>query len=799
MTIPDAAARLGRFWIFDDLSPDELAACGDYFEQQTVTYGTILFRQGDPPDHFYLVEEGLIEEIGRDAGGVVTLRRKSEAGDSVGHRSLVEGTRRDSTATIREHAYLLSITLADFQKLVAMFPLLRERLKRTSVVNRLLAIPLFASFSQDQLLHVADLARVVQYPAGETIFSQGEPADALYVIDSGQIVEGVTGASPSTQTWPRYLSAGSCFGRYGLLYATTRRATAEAATDAQLFRFGADAFQWLCQVQPDFKDALKRPNVVQYLGQTELFAALDDEELQALAGYVGVAHLRPRDVLYTQGEVDPTFYILYEGEAIIRGRDDDGRERPRGYLQAGDSVGESSLFLRESRDVTVEATTNTNWFYLTAEDLDQFLELYPDVWETLLIKDGIEARRKLRRFRWMEPDEQLVFRSRRHWFYLLTTLILPGLALAAALVVFPLMPVPALGFLAVALAVSWIIWRAIDWGNDFYIVTTRRVAHLEKLLFVREGLDETPLDKIQNINIYKRFLGNVFGFGNLVIDTAAAAEAGRVIFTYVALPERIQAMVLDQMNRARAGERWKTRRAIRDRLEATVGAGIYPTVPKPALPPLFSTPLPNGSGTYDETGGFGSRWPLWTERRTEDQITWRKHWIRLIRKTLLPTLLLLPALAALILYLAGAREMDEVLILPIALLLLVAAFWWWWGFTDWGNDLYIVTDDRIIDTDRLPLGFRSSRTETMFDRIQNISYEIPNPVATLLNYGTVFAHTAGAVGRLDFLYVGDPRKVQAEIFRRLTAYEATQRHQQQEQQRDELSEWFAVYDQTQRP
>ncbi len=799
MTISDAAARLGQFWVFDDLSPDELAACGDYFEEQTVSYGTILFRQGDPPDRFYLVEEGLVEEIGRDAGGVVVLRRKSEAGDSVGHRSLADGTRRDTTATVREHAYLLSLTLADLQKLLAMFPLLRDRLKRTSVVNRLLAIPVFASFSQDQLLHIADMARVVQYPAGETIFSQGEPADALYVIDSGQVVEGIGGATLGTQTWPRYLSAGSCFGRYGLLYATTRRASAEAATDVQLFRFSADAFQWLCQVQPAFKDALKRPDVVQYLGQTALFAALGDEELQALAGYVGVAHLRPRDVLYTQGEIDPTFYILYEGEAIIRARDQDGRERPRGYLQAGDSVGESSLFLREPRDVTVEATTHTNWFYLTAEDLDQYLELYPEVWESLLVRDGVEARRKLRRFPWMEPDEQFVFRSRRHWFYLLTTLILPGLALAAALFVFPLMPEPALGFLAVALAVTWIIWRMIDWGNDFYIVTTRRVAHLEKLLLVRESLDETPLDKIQNINVYQRFLGSIFGFGNLVIDTAAAAEAGRVIFTYVAFPERIQAMVLDQMNRAQAGERWKARRAIRDRLEVSVGAGVYPVIPKPALPPLFSAPLPSGSGVDDGTRGFGSRWPFWIERRAADQIIWRKHWIRLIRRTLLPTILLLAALAVLILYVVGIFEMEEVLVLPMVLLLLAAAFWWWWGYEDWGNDLYIVTDDRIIDTERLPLGFRSSRTETMFDRIQNVSYQIPHPLATLLNYGTVFVHTAGVVGRLDFLYVSDPRKVQAEVFRRLTAYEATQRHQQQERQRDELSEWFAVYDQTRRP
>jgi uncharacterized membrane protein YdbT with pleckstrin-like domain len=134
-----------------------------------------------------------------------------------------------------------------------------------------------------------------------------------------------------------------------------------------------------------------------------------------------------------------------------------------------------------------------------------------------------------------------------------------------------------------------------------------------------------------------------------------------------------------------------------------------------------------------------------------------------------------------------------------AVIFVPVLIWWWWNFVNWGNDLYTVTDDRIIDTEALPLGFRSQRTETTFDRIQNVSYEIPHPLATLLNYGTVVIFTAGAEGTLDFLYVRDPRSVQAEIFRRLTAYEAGQRRNERDERWQELPQWFATYQSMQRP
>jgi len=104
-----------------------------------------------------------------------------------------------------------------------------------------------------------------------------------------------------------------------------------------------------------------------------------------------------------------------------------------------------------------------------------------------------------------------------------------------------------------------------------------------------------------------------------------------------------------------------------------------------------------------------------------------------------------------------------------------------------------VTNDRIIDVEKLPLGFRSQRTETTFDKVQNVNYIVPNPLATILRYGTVIIQTAGPEGRLTFEWVVHPQRVQAEIFHRLGIYNENKRRKDREQRTVDLPDWFASY------
>jgi uncharacterized membrane protein YdbT with pleckstrin-like domain len=120
--------------------------------------------------------------------------------------------------------------------------------------------------------------------------------------------------------------------------------------------------------------------------------------------------------------------------------------------------------------------------------------------------------------------------------------------------------------------------------------------------------------------------------------------------------------------------------------------------------------------------------------------------------------------------------------------------WWIWVFDNWKNDLYQVTSTRIIDVERLPFYLREERREASLGMIQNINLEIPGLAGQILNFGSVTIETAGA-GAFTFPYVVDPHQVQSEIFRRMEAFQQRQRQEEAERHRNELLDWFTVYDQ----
>ncbi|HFD39925.1 MAG TPA: cyclic nucleotide-binding domain-containing protein [Anaerolineae bacterium] len=796
MGITNAVERLRNFWIFAELGDRDLAHIGDLLLEERVQKDHVLFAQGDRPDFFYLVESGLIQETGTDGTGRVVLRRTIEPGGFLGRWALIHNRRRRATAIAKTNTHLLALRGADLLALLTMYPTLQANLVRTDIIARLLAIPLFRHFSEAQLEHIADLLTVVEYPPQQTIFRQGEVADGFYVVDRGQVLVG-----------DRYVTAGNFFGHSALFARRSiRQQTAIAQqTQVRLFRFKPDAFRWLDELRPGFHREIQQFDIQQHLRKATEFSHCTADDRRLLAGYVGLARYRPGDTLFYQGEFDPTLYFLYEGAVVASSLDQQTKKTTYRHLRAGQNgigFGQSALFLEEPRDVTVQATAETQLLYLHRADYNYLVQTSPAIEERLNLRPEVQERKQIKPVDWMTADEHLLFRERRHPFVLSMRLSFPILTLLALLVLWILHEPTEqgiLGYLLLALLflnVLWLLWVYVDWRNDYYTVTDQRAVHEEKTLFIRESREEAPLAKVQNVNVSQQFPGQWLGYGTLVIETAVKAEVSKLKFDYLRDPEKVQHLILTQTGHVKAREILEVRQTIREKLDESVGGTLHPLVPRPAIPwPPEETRPPSAAPNplrrlYAATFG---RW-FWIEKEEGNKITWRKHWVRLLWRVWMPSLLLLFWIALAIGVQLGFQKVHWGLIAVWVAGLLGLAFWWWWRFENWGNDLYSVTNDRVIDIEALPLGLRSKRTETMFDRIQNVSYEIPNFAATLLNYGTVIISTAGAEGTLNFVYVRDPQGVQAEIFRRLAAYEDQQRRRQQEEQWANLPDWFAEYD-----
>jgi len=70
------------------------------------------------------------------------------------------------------------------------------------------------------------------------------------------------------------------------------------------------------------------------------------------------------------------------------------------------------------------------------------------------------------------------------------------------------------------------------------------------------------------------------------------------------------------------------------------------------------------------------------------------------------------------------------------------------GFLNWYFDMFIVTDERIIDIDFKNLIYRNV-TSTKIDRIEDVTYTVSGAIPSFLDFGNVMIQTAGAGMGMD--------------------------------------------------
>ena len=546
-------------------------------------------------------------------------------------------------------------------------------------------------------------------------------------------------------------------------------------------------------------------NVVTQLEQIDLFSALSSADLLALADLAQREYRPSGQVICRQGERGHRFYLVQAGQLRVLHVDPDGIEQEVGIFGPGDSFGQTSLLLGEPHDATVEVLQDAALLYIEKEDLDWLLEERPGMLGRLRIPREIERRRRAPRFEWQDPDETVVFVLRKHDLILAQGLVLPGFLLLLVFAAYfaigstSFVGLVAGGLLA-AVPVLLALYRIVDHFNDNYVLTNKRVMHDEHVPLIHQCRVGAPLSRIQSIRVSQEgAAAQMFEFGDLYIETAGRA-AGQVLFQQIPDPDRAQEMIFEERRRAQAQARAEERAAIQEALDRRFGQ-----------PPSDAEPLQMGEADDSCDAGSQVRWPTWLlaplgvvryfipsfREEVGDTIIWRKHWVALLGPVTPPTALIV-LLTGVVAWLLLQERGDRTTILVfygVGLLFLVP--WWLWVFEDWHNEMYQVTPSRIIDIEQLPLALREERREASLGMIQNVNLSVPGVLGRLLGYGSVKIETAGA-GAFTFDYVKNPQAVQTEIFRRMAAFEDQQRQEEAQRRRDELLDWFAVYDQMRR-
>jgi CRP-like cAMP-binding protein/Zn-dependent protease len=216
---------------------------------------------------------------------------------------------------------------------------------------------------------LSDLAGRVQlrtYPAGKSVFRQGDRPGAFYVVRRGalQVIE--EHPDDGTERVIRTLTRGESFGELGLIDHAPRSATVRALEDTQLFEVDEPTFDRLLADMvnvPEFAPTLQE---IAELRQLPAFAALGSDDLAEVREHGTWRNVAPGEEIIEEGAEGDAFYAIRAGQVDVTRAGELLRT-----LGPGAHFGEVALLEDVPRTATVVARTPVRVFELDREGFDR--------------------------------------------------------------------------------------------------------------------------------------------------------------------------------------------------------------------------------------------------------------------------------------------------------------------------------------------------------------------------------------------------------------------------------------------
>lgn len=497
--------------------------------------------------------------------------------------------------------------------------------------------------------------------------------------------------------------------------------------------------------------------------------------------------------VFKQGDPGKDFFFVMDGQLRAV---DTTTQPPRllGYFTRGAIVGERVLLGRPARTATVEVISprakvaffnEDDWFWLLGVN-SRFRDYFENLESTRLQQSDFK-------FPGQQWDEVVVAHTKRHIIAFLATLPIPLGLLIAPTIFFLLAQLLGIPFLTTItdVVVSWtifpfiiiaillLVYNYFDWRNDDFIVTTKRVVHIERYLFFGEQRKDAPLTRIQDVTVTSGVLDVLFEADSVRIKTAGAGE---IDFSHVRHANHIRQVIFRERERAKARVAAADVAALRHNIahQFSMSEKLEKAVMEVAEKEVQVEGQPKTHHYNRMVDYFVPRVKEINDVEGSTVIVWRKHFLVLLGHIIVPLLTIMISfylfVASFVLWLP---PFGAPLAWPIQLILGVAVlaslFWYVWQYDDWNKDLYIVTNTQIIDIESSSFRLTRSRREGTFDNIQGVYSEVPTLFYKLINMGNVIIETAGTQETFTFTSVFDPASVTREIFNRWALYQQRER------------------------
>src|SRR5947209_7467012 len=388
---------------------------------------------------------------------------------------------------------------------------------------------------------------------------------------------------------------------------------------------------------------------------------------------------------------------------------------------------------------------------------------YDELWRSGRSRFGVQQLRLGRDKKWhfvgQLPDETVVKIMREHWWFLVKSALPLFVVLVALILIIwgsgklasPIWPfLKIIAGVAILGALAWFIWKDfIEWYLNTYIVTNKRIIHSHGVL--QPERQSTPLDNVKQVGMdLDTFWGFLLRYGTVHVYLVG----GDFIMKNVPNPRAVKDTIDDITEKIRASKPQEQKPPTPDNPKV---AEVIHGLAKAKEPP----PLENADEKYilrNPEGRLGPRRTFGGILRIPCEVRYLsgEYTVRYIqrsryvfyRKILLPILALCIFLPLSVYVPATSTPIVSShltlwwIVMGIIVVLLALSI----GiiYTNYVDDVYILSNKRIFDIQRHFIFFFENRRELEYKNIKDIKVKAPNVLQRLLDIGDVYIDIGGA-------------------------------------------------------
>lgn len=385
--------RLSKTAELQTLPQNTLQAIASQLRPRPLPAGQALFRSGEMPTGFYMLESGLVEVRSEGGLGGESVQQ-IQPGSLLGALPLITNKPYAQSAVAGDDSLVWSFPADTFHAVNSRHPGLRRSLGRSlkarlsradqaQAVTRLQQMPLFAEVQPAVMQALAQRMVLQHVPAGDRVYRVGEAGDALYFVEQGEIELTAENAMGVIEEKAR-VGGNGFFGEMSVLTGQIRTEDATATRNTNLWFLNKADLEQVSAQNPALSKALSQA-LASRLATTatpeaddsrfrnfELLAGLSAGELHQVVEYLRPTRYRAGEHIFRVNSPGEMMYLVERGQVRIQPISGGSY-----LLGPGDEFGERSLLSNQPHNATALAESDADVWTLSRADFSVLMSRSP--------------------------------------------------------------------------------------------------------------------------------------------------------------------------------------------------------------------------------------------------------------------------------------------------------------------------------------------------------------------------------------------------------------------------------------